>query len=339
MEMRRTALLALLSLGCCAYSQAHSSDPLQLRKTATLPAVTGKFDHFAFDAAGQRLFIAATGNHSVEVLNVDSGKIVERITGLGKPHGLAWVADEQKLFVADGTLADLRIYSGSPFKLLADIPLSDDADDMVYDESTRLLYVGHGGGSAAIPGRVAVVDTRNDTVVTNLPASAHPEALDIDPQGKRVFANIADSAEVLVIDAATHSIAQTWKISRAKDNVPVAYDADDHALLIGCRTPGTAVSLDASNGSEVNSQPSASGADDLFYESSTRRAYLISGSGTVDVYQVSRDKTLKTVAAVQTEPGAKTGLLVPSLHTLFVGIPSAAGKPAEIRMYSTAAMN
>ena len=69
------------------------------------------------------------------------------LTGLGKPHGLAWVADQGKLFVADGTLAALKVYAGSPLKAIASLPLSDDADDMVYDPQTGLLYVGHGGSS------------------------------------------------------------------------------------------------------------------------------------------------------------------------------------------------
>jgi DNA-binding beta-propeller fold protein YncE len=296
--------------------------------------VTGRFDHFAFDLATNRLFVAATGNHSVEIVNITDGEVTERITGLGKPHGLAWI--DGKLFIADGTLAALKIYSGSPLKLVASLPLSDDADDMVYDPSTKLLYVGHGGSSAAVPGRVAVVDAENNTLVASLPTSAHPEALEIDPEGKRIFANIADSSEIAVIDGATHTIAATWKLTRAKDNVPVAYDSDDHALLIGCRTPPRAVSLDSISGKEVSDLPSAAGADDLFYEPSSHRAYLISGSGNIDVYQVAPDKSLKPVGSIKTGPGAKTGLLVPSIHSLFVAVPAEGAATAQVRVYNTA---
>jgi DNA-binding beta-propeller fold protein YncE len=297
--------------------------------------VAGRFDHFAFDAADGRLFVAATGNHSVEVVNVKTGQRIETIAGLGKPHGLAWVADQGKLFVADGSLAALKVYAGSPLKEVAALALSDDADDMVYDSRTRLLYVGHGGSSAAIPGRIAIVNTRDNSLVANLPVSAHPEALEIDPDGKRVFANIADSSEIVVIDSASHSIKATWKLSRARDNVPVAFDADDQALLVGCRTPARSVSVDAGTGAEVSDLPSAAGADDLFYEAQRHRAYLISGSGAVDVYQVAPDKSLKAVDSIKTGPGAKTGLLVPALKALFVAVPATPTGPAEIRMYAT----
>jgi DNA-binding beta-propeller fold protein YncE len=321
--------------GLAVLAQAESGATLTLVKTIALPSVAGRFDHFAFDPADGRLFVAATGNHSVEVVSVKTGKRIETIAGLGKPHGLAWVADQGKLFVADGSLAALKVYTGSPLKEVATLALSDDADDMVYDAQTGLLYVGHGGSSAAAPGRIAVVNTRDNSLVQNLPVSAHPEALEIDPDGKRVFANIADSSEIVVIDAASHSIKTTWKLSRASDNVPVAFDAEDHALLVGCRKPARSVSVDAGTGVEVSDLPSATGADDLFYEARRHRAYLISGSGAVDVYQVAPDKSLKALDTVKTGPGAKTGLLVPSLKALFVAVPATPAEPAEIRMYAT----
>jgi DNA-binding beta-propeller fold protein YncE len=332
--VRRAAFLMILaSLVPLVGAEAEAS--LKLTKTIALPSVPGRFDHFAFDAAGDRLFVAATGNHSVEIVNVKTGTRIDSLTGLGKPHGLAWVADQGKLFVADGTLAALKIYAGFPLKAIASLPLPDDADDMVYDPQTGLLYVGHGGSSPSMPGRIAVVNTRTDSVIDNLPASAHPEALDMDPKGKRIFANIADSSEIIVIDSTTHSIRATWKLSRAKDNVPIAFDQEDHTLLVGCRTPARSVSVDDATGVEMSDLPSASGADDLFYEPQRHRAYLISGSGAIDVYEVAPDQSLKALDSIKTGPGAKTGLLVLSLKSLFVAVPATSAVPAEIRAYST----
>lgn len=105
---------------------------------------------------------------------------------------------------------------------------------MVDDPETKLLYVGHGGSSAAVPGRIAVINAESNALVANLPTSAHPEALEIDPVGKRIFANIADSAEIAVIDGTTHTIKATWKLTRAKDNVAVdaPWDLLDRASMV-----------------------------------------------------------------------------------------------------------
>jgi hypothetical protein len=327
-------LVALFLLVAASTAMAQSTGPLTVLKTIPLPGVSGKFDHFAYDGSANRLFAAATGNHTVEVIDVSAGKVLQQIGGLGKPHGLAWVAESGRLFVADGTLAALKVYDGTPFKLIATLPLSDDADDMVYDETTKLLYVGHGGSAAAAPGRVAIVDTVRLVIVDNLPMEAHPEALEIDPVSHRIFVNVADAAQVAVIDGATHAVTARWPLARAKDNVPLAFVPEAHELLLGCRTPATALLLNANDGREIDSLPSSAGADDLFYDAATHRAYVIAGSGAVDVLELSAGK-LKGIGKVETAPGAKTGLLVPALHELFVGMPSTASQPSQVRVFTT----
>jgi len=90
---------------------------LQPVKTIPLPGVSGRFDHLAIDLANHLLFIAATTHHSVEVIDLTTGKIAQSIAGLGKPHGLAWVASTGSLYVADGSLGELLVYKGTPLAL------------------------------------------------------------------------------------------------------------------------------------------------------------------------------------------------------------------------------
>jgi 4-phytase/acid phosphatase len=332
----RTAI-ALASALIPLSGQAQSpAPPLQLSKTIVLTGVTGKFDHLAIDLAGNRLFIAATGNHSVEAINLKTDKVQQSITGLGKPHGLAWVAATGSLYVADGALGELRVYNGSPLALAGKIKLSDDADDMVYDEAHHLLFVGHGTGDAANTANVAVVDTAQFSLLANLPVATHPEALDIDPRGGRVFANIAEASEVATIDTAAKTVAAHWKLTKATDNVPMAFDSEDRLLFVACRTPGTVIALDATTGKEIASQPTADGADDLFYDPALRRIYVISGSGEVDSYRLDKTNNLHPLEVVHTAAGAKTALFVAAQNLLYVGVPGTGGKPAEIRIYSTA---
>jgi DNA-binding beta-propeller fold protein YncE len=309
--------------------------PLTLERTISLPGVTGKFDHFAIDLVGSRLFAAATGNHSVEVIDLKAGTVAQSIAGLGKPHGLAWVETTGSLYIADGSLAELRVYKGSPLKLAGVLKLSDDADDMVYDGAHQLLYVGHGSGSAAAPGKVAVVDTASFTLIANLPVEAHPEALDLDSAGRRIFANIADSSEVAVIDGVTNTLGAHWKLTGAADNIPMAYDGRRQKLYVVCRTPATLLELDAASGAEISRAVTGEGADDLFYDAALGRVYVISGAGEVDTFVVS-GTTIKATEVTRTASGAKTALFVPAESTLYVGVPGNGGTPAEIRVYSTA---
>jgi DNA-binding beta-propeller fold protein YncE len=332
--MKRSIALASVLL-CALPAIAQTGAPFVLQKSISLPGVAGKFDHFAIDTAGHRLFAAATGNHSVEVVDLATAKVLQSIGGLGKPHGLAWVEATGSLYVADGSLGELRVYKGTPFFLAGTIKLSDDADDMVYDDADHLLFVGHGGSDAANPARVAVVDTEHFSLVANLPVATHPEALEIDPQSRHVFANIADSSVVAVIGTDTRAITAQWKLTKAADNVPLAFDGEHNLLFVACRTPGMMIALDAANGKEVASAASAGGADDLFYDPALHRLYLISGEGEVDTYQLDAARILHPLEVTHTAAGAKTALFVPAQSLLYVGVPGVGGRAAEIRVYST----
>jgi hypothetical protein len=322
-----------LALLCsCIILHGQPTHGLTLKRTITLKGVTGKFDHFALDHAGNRLFASAAGPHAVEVIDLASGAIVETLPDIGKPHGVAWVAETGRLFVADGAKGTLDIFAGSPLKPVATIALSEDADDMVYDGKTKLLYVGHGGTDAANPARIAVVDADALKLVAELPVASHPEGLELDAKEDRILANIADSGEIAVIDGGTHTILATWQLGQSKGNTPLAYDSAQGLLLVGCRTPAQMLVIDGKDGKEMARAKSDPGADDLFYDPASHRAYVIAGSGAVDTFSVSGKGELASLPVVRTVAGAKTGLFDEQEHILYVGFPGISA-PAEIRLY------
>ena len=80
---------------------AQNAAPLKLKQTIALPGVEGRIDHFAFDAAGGRLFVCALGNNTVEVLDLRNGMRVHSITGLGAPQGVAYLPELDRLFITN----------------------------------------------------------------------------------------------------------------------------------------------------------------------------------------------------------------------------------------------
>jgi YVTN family beta-propeller protein len=309
---------------------------MRLTKTIVLPGVQGKLDHFAIDLAGNRLFLAATGSGSVQVIDLKTDKVRESIGGLVKPHGLAWDASTGTLYVTDGALAELRAYKGEPFSVAGTIKLSVDADDMMYDNANHMLFVGHGGSDTANAARVAVIDTDHFALIANVGVASHPEGLDFDRETGRLFVNVADSNEVAVIDTAAKALSSQWKVTKAAENVPMAFDREHHLVFVACRTPGTLIALDSLTGREIASLPAAGKADDLFYDPALRRVYLISGAGEVDLFQVDEGRTVRSLSVLQTVPGAKTALFVPSQNLVYLGVPGTAGHAVEVREYSTA---
>ena len=76
-----TLLLALLM---AASSQAGD---LQLEKAIPLSGVESRIDHFSVDVPGQRLFVAALGNGSVEIVDLKRAERIGEIRGLPEPQG------------------------------------------------------------------------------------------------------------------------------------------------------------------------------------------------------------------------------------------------------------
>jgi len=76
--------------------------PLELVGRITLPGVTGRIDHMALDAGRKRLFIAALGNNSLEVVDLRAAKRVRSIPGLDEPQGVVFIAGPDRVVVANG---------------------------------------------------------------------------------------------------------------------------------------------------------------------------------------------------------------------------------------------
>src|SRR5690349_7400884 len=91
-------LFSILSINLVAQEPS----TLALAKTIPLPGVKGRFDHFAIDAKHQRLFVAALGNNSLEIVDLAAGKRLHSIEGLHKPQGVLYLAEPNRIYVANG---------------------------------------------------------------------------------------------------------------------------------------------------------------------------------------------------------------------------------------------
>src|SRR4051794_34018830 len=104
-------LTGLILIGLLHGEEAAPSP--RLKMAIALPGVEGRFDHAALDPATHRLFFAALGNNTLEVLDVVAGKRLHTITGLSKPTGVLFLPDFNLLVVANGGDGTCRFYDGS----------------------------------------------------------------------------------------------------------------------------------------------------------------------------------------------------------------------------------
>src|SRR5713226_4126329 len=76
--------------------------PLKLIQSISLPGLKdGDFDHFQVDLPGQRLFLAAEDNSAIEVIDLRTNKLIQKVTGTKAPHSIGYNTELKKLYVVD----------------------------------------------------------------------------------------------------------------------------------------------------------------------------------------------------------------------------------------------
>jgi DNA-binding beta-propeller fold protein YncE len=315
-------------LGCLALSPLHAQNaPLKPARTIPLAGVEGRIDHFGFDSVGQRLFVCALGNNSVEVIDLREGERIHSITGLGAPQGVAYVPEVDRLFVANDRGGILKIYDGKAFTSLGEVNLNDDADNVRYDEAEKRVYVGFGSGG------LAIINASDGKQIGSIKLSAHPEAFQLEKSGKRIFVNVPNSRDIAVVDRDQDKVIARWKTDLAFANFPMALDEANHRLFVGCRLPSKLVVLNTDSGDVVTKVDISGDTDDVFYDKKRHRIYVICGAGKIDVIEQTDPNTYKALTKLDTANGARTGLFVPERDTLFVAVPHRGSQKAEIRAY------
>ena len=306
---------------------AQERPALELKQTISLPGVEGRIDHFALDAANERLFVCALGNNSVEVVDLRKGERVHSIKGLGSPQGVAYVPGVDRLLVANDEGGICKIFDGKSFQQVDELNLKDDADNVRYDDAAKRIYVGFGNGG------IAIINPADSKHVGSIKLSAHPEAFELEKNGKRIFVNVPNARHVAVIDRDKGEVTATWKTDSAFANFPISFDETSHRLFVGCRLPPRLVVLNTDSGDMVAKTDICGDADEIFYDSKRHRIYAVCGAGKIDIIEQTDANSYKVLTKIDTANGARTGLFVPERDELFVAVPRRGSQDAEIRAY------
>jgi DNA-binding beta-propeller fold protein YncE len=320
--------LALVSLVLGGVSlRCSGKDPLRLEKEIPLPGVEGRIDHFGADEARQRLFIAAIGNGSVEIVDVQKGERTAEIKGLNEPQGAFYNTKTNRLYVATGGDGKLGVYDGTTLALQQTAEFGDDADNVRYDRRSGDIWVGYGSGG------LGIVDSTGQKIGA-IELGSHPESFQFEQNGDRVFVNVPKQLGVTVIDRQKRAVVTKWGLGIVLANYPMALDEANNRLFVGCRLPARLVVLDTSSGKVVSTSPTVGDADDIFYDPSKRRIYVIGGEGVIEVFGENGPDDYRSEARIKTAPGARTGFLSASSGYLFVAVPHQGTQMATVLVYS-----
>ncbi len=347
--MKRLATLCCVGLLAAPITPVHGQDKPTLRLLQTIPlsGVSGRLDHMAVDLEKKRLFVAAVANGTLEVLDLDAGKVINSIPGIKDTQDALFLGGQfNKLYVSslDGTL---RIFQGETFRLIQALKLEPDPNRLLYDPATDLIYFGYGGQNAGFDayGRVGIMQAKrgapSDQFVADMIAPTyrpgHLAEMAMEDNGRLL---ICDSRADLILqfDTRKRELLKSWP-AHGDGAGDMALDRARHRLFVGTRIPAEMTVYDSLSGKEIASLPGPETMDGVYYDADLKRIYMSGGRwygtpeaspGWVYVYQQKDADHYELVSRVKTRPGAGTSLFVPQLKRLYVASQAIGDQDAAI---------
>lgn len=296
----RTALLCLapLAVALAARAQVGPPGPYKVIASSRVGG-PGGWDYVFADADARRLYVPR-GDH-ISVYDLDSLQPSGTIPGSSNVHGVAVdpvshhaFSSSRPLLMWDSrTLAPIRTIEpkGSP-------------DGILFEPATERVYV----LSHKAP-NVTVLDAKSGDIVGTLDVGGAPEQAASDGMG-HVYIDVEDKDNVAVVDARTLTVTAHYPLS-GKGGGPagVALDAANHVLFAFCRSPNTAVIMDAGDGHVLATLPIGRGVDSAEFNAATNEAISSQGDGTLTVIKEEGPTQFRVEQTVATKAGARTSTL------------------------------
>ena len=321
------AFLFVFCLASCKGQKSFGTERLKPEKEILMPEVKGRIDHMAINLKDKMIYVAALGNNSVEVIDIDKGVVLKSIKGVEEPQGIAYLPEQNEIAVASGGNGDCVFFNASTFEKLATVHLTGDADNIRYDAVEKKMYVGYGNGG------MALIDPVVHKQIGDIKLPAHPESFQIDKKNALLFVNLPDDHSIAVIDIENFNLKNTWKINGISANFPMTLDTADNLVIVGFRHPATLVAYDSKTGRQISQTNLVGDVDDVFYYADKKQIIASGGDGYINIFEKNGNNHFKLVSNIATRKGARTSLLAPLLQYFILAERAEGSKAATITVY------
>jgi serine/threonine protein kinase, bacterial len=276
---------------------------MSLERAGFIPVPAGAkagFDHADVYRRGRRMYVAHTGADRVDVIDCRTQTFLRSLLDLPGVAGVLIDEEHDLLFTSDRGAARLSVFRCSDEGLLGRVGVGPHPNGLSYDSRRRRLYTFNLGQPLGEGCAASVVDIDALRVLGELALPGRPRWAVYDEERDRVYANIREPAEIVVIDCAQVEIERALP-------VPVAGPHGlwlDGGRLFCAADGGVLTVLDRDRGELLASIPLPGVPDVVMHDPELARLYVAIGEPGV-VCSVDSDH-LEQLETVATEQGAHT---------------------------------
>jgi len=307
--MRMLTLFSALSLSilCSSAGVAWAAASYHLSSSISIPG-SGGWDYLAADSENRRLYVSH--NTVVDVVDLDSEKVVGQVAGTNGVHGIAIAHDLGRGFISAGRDNQVVIFDLKTLATIGTARTGANPDGILYEPKTQRVFAFNGRSNNA-----TVINGKDGSVVSTIDLGGKPEFPVADGKGS-IFVNVEDKNEVVHIDAKTLEVKAHWSIAPAESPSGLAIDTEHHRLFSVCDGKVMVV-LNYENGKIVARVRIGDGPDAASYDPGTHTAFSSNSDGTVTVVKVeAHDKYIPS--SVETKKGARTMTVDVKTHKLYL---------------------
>lgn len=296
-----------------------------LTRTGFIPIPPGPrpgFDHadvYRGSAAARRLYVAHTGADRVDVIDCAAGTYLRSLPGHPGVAGVLADSRQDLLFTSDRDAAQVSIYRCSDEKLLARVPAGAHPNGLAFDPVRGRLFAFNLGEPPGQNCTASVIDLDPPQVVSTITLPGRPRWAAYDSASDRIFANIRQPAQILVIDPDRDRAERVISVP-AEGPHGLWIDGD---RLFCAADSGTVAVIDRDTGTLLATIPLPGTPDVVMHDPALAHLYVAVGQpGVLCVIDSQRLELLETIP---TGSGAHTIAADAANHTVYAFLPDGPG--------------
>jgi DNA-binding beta-propeller fold protein YncE len=273
----------------------------------------GGWDLLTIDPDAGRLYLSRATH--VMVVDTKTLAVVGDIDGGDGVHGIALAPQLHRGFITNGKAGTVTVFDTQTLAKIATLQAGKKPDAIMYEPTTKKVLC-FNGKSEDVTAFDADFDAAKPAAGTTLALGGAPELGVADGTGK-VFVNLEDKSEVVQFDAAAMKVLNHWALAPGEAPTGIAMDRATRRLFIGCANQLMTI-VDADSGKVIKTVPIDSRVDGAAFDDEAKVAFTSNGQGTLSVVKENGPNDFVALAAVTTQPGAKTLALDPKTHLIYL---------------------
>lgn len=329
-----TAALAAVIVTCLAVVFAHlvypgtpsKSECMTFEGYIELPkgGPLNILDYLTLD--GTMLFVTSESSGALFKVDLDpnhpSVSSVSEMPGSGAAHGVALLMDRSVAFITRSEENTVDVFAPQSLQQLGRIPVADDADAILYDPSTKLIYVANGDAKLA-----TLIDPEKRVTVGTILLPGKPEFPALDSRTGLLYQNLEDINSVAAIDLGKRMIVGQWPLTPCQGPSGMAIDSKQRRLFAVCSGNAKLVVFDLDTHRVITSLKIGGGPDSVALDLPFHRIYSAGKAGKLTVIQQDSPDSYWVLDEIHTHYGAHTLTVDPVSHKVFVGYASLLAHP------------